>query len=177
MLTVNHASEQSREVFAVPGPVDAPQSEGTNRLIQEGAAKLILDADDVLCEFVDRFPGKLKLGWDAFPSQEARAQRLEGTAVVPERRGFVRSKEKPAKEERDERPSILWADCKDKLTDDQRAVLLALDDGAAVADDLVECTQIPARRVMSALTLLQIHGYVAEESGKRFRAVVKLKME
>ena len=45
------------------------------------------------------------------------------------------------------------------------------------ADDLVERTQIPARRVLSAMTLLQLQGYVSEESGKRFRAAVKLKME
>ncbi len=72
---------------------------------------------------------------------------------------------------------LRWADCKDKLTDDQRSVLLALDGGTVQADDLVERTQIPARRVLSALTVLQIQGYVAEESGKRFRAAVKLKME
>ena len=176
LLTVRHATEQNREVFAVPGPVGAPESEGTNRLIQEGA-KLILNADDVLCEFVDRFPGKLKLGWDAFSSREAEAQRLEGAAVVPERREPVQAKEKPAQEKKSELPVLRWAECRNKLTDDQRALLLALDGGAMVADDLVERTQIPARRVMSAITLLQIQGYVAEESGKRFRAAVKLKME
>ncbi len=177
LLTVNHASEQSREVFAVPGPVGAPESEGTNRLIQEGAAKLIMSSDDVLCEFVSRFPGKLKLGWDAFASPEVEAQRLEGAAVVPEHRELTRSKEKPAQAKKDDIPVLRWADCKNKLTDDQRALLLALNEGMAVADDLVERTQIPARRVMSAMTLLQIQGYVAEESGKRFRAAVKLKME
>ena len=70
-----------------------------------------------------------------------------------------------------------WEDCKNKLTDDQREVLLALNEGELRADDLVERTQIPARRVLSALTLLQIQGYVAEESGKRFRVMAKLKME
>ena len=177
LLTVNYASEQSREVYAVPGPVDAPESEGTNRLIQEGAAKLILNAYDVLCDFTDRFPGKLKPGWDAFASREAAEQRLEGAAVVPERKEPAPPREKPARAERSELPVLRWADCKEKLTDDQRELLLALDSGPAVADDLVERTQIPARRVMSAMTLLQIQGYVAEESGKRFRAVVKLKME
>ena len=72
---------------------------------------------------------------------------------------------------------LRWADCKDRLTDDQRELLLAMDGGAFRVDDLVERTQIPARRVLSALTVLQIQGYVAEESGKRFRAAVKLKME
>lgn len=177
LLTVGHALDQDREVFAVPGPVGAPESEGTNRLIQEGCAKLILNGDDVLCEFADRFPGKLKLGWDAFPSPAAEEQRLEGAAVVPERREPPQAKEKPARENRGGMPVLRWEDCKNKLTDDQRSLLLALDGGTMSADDLVERTQIPARRVMSAMTLLQIQGYAAEESGKRFRAAVKLKME
>ncbi len=59
LLTIGHALDQDREVFAVPGPIGAPMSEGTNRLIQTGSAKLIMSADDVLCEFEQRFPGKL----------------------------------------------------------------------------------------------------------------------
>lgn len=35
--TVNFALDQGREVMAVPGPIDSPQSEGTNRLIRDGA--------------------------------------------------------------------------------------------------------------------------------------------
>ena len=174
LLTVNHAIEQDREVFAVPGPIDAPMSEGTNRLIQEGCAKLIMEADDVLCEFVDKFPGKLRLGRGASLPPEAEKQRLEGAADVPDQGEPRKAKEKPPEEDT---VYLRWADCKDKLTDDQREVLLALDGGAVQTDDLVERTQIPARRVLSALTVLQIQGYVIEESGKRFRAAVKLKME
>ena len=174
LLTVNHAIEQDREVFAVPGPIDAPMSEGTNRLIQEGCAKLIMEADDVLCEFVDKFPGKLRLGRGASLPPEAEKQRLEGAADVPDQGEPRKAKEKPPEEDT---VYLRWADCKDKLTDDQREVLLALDGGAVQTDDLVERTQIPARRVLSALTVLQIQGYVTEESGKRFRAAVKLKME
>ena len=44
-----------------------------------------------------------------------------------------------------------------------------------IDQDLVDAQQ--ARRVLSALTLLQIQSYVTEESGKRFRAVVKLIMK
>ena len=173
LLTVGHALDQDRDVFAVPGPVDAPASEGTNRLIQKGEAKLIMDVEDVLCEFADRFPVRLRQT-GPLPA-EAVEQRLEGTAGLrPDRRASKRKKEE-APEEKVE--YLSWADCKDRLTDDQREVLLALDDAVLRADDLVERIQIPARRVLSALTLLQIQGYVAEEGGKRFRAAVKLKME
>ena len=47
LITAEHAAEQGREVLAVPGPVDAPESEGPNRLLRDGAAP-VLDASDVL---------------------------------------------------------------------------------------------------------------------------------
>ena len=47
--TVKAALEQGRPVFAVPGPITSPASEGPNYLIQNGA-KLITSAKDVLDE-------------------------------------------------------------------------------------------------------------------------------
>jgi DNA processing protein len=37
LITVNQAIDQGREVFAVPGNISSPLSNGTNRLISEGA--------------------------------------------------------------------------------------------------------------------------------------------
>ena len=156
-------------------PIGAPMSEGTNRLIQLGSAKLILNADDVLCEFVQRFPAKL--GRKPLLPPAAAEQRLEDMAP-PSGDGpqpLPQDKNQPKIREKTE--YLHWAECNDILTDDQRDILLAMDGGMLRADDLVERTQIPARRVLSALTLLQVQGYVSEESGKRFQAVVKLKME
>ena len=48
LITARRALEQGREVFAIPGsPLDA-RSDGTNRLIQEGAAHLVQSADDII---------------------------------------------------------------------------------------------------------------------------------
>lgn len=181
LLTANHAMDQDREVFAVPGPADAVNSEGTNRLIQTGAAKLILNAGDVVCEFADRFPERF--GRRAPLTAGAREQRLardaEGPVLPPERKTGPREAKTAEKVVDNPVPVeyIDWKDYKNKMTDDQRDVLLALERGPLAADDVVERTQIPARRVLAALTILQVQGMAAEEGGNRFRAAVRLKME
>lgn len=174
MRTVQHVEDQNRDLFAVPGPADVPTSAGTNQLIGEGSAKLVKDGWAVLEEYIDRYPGALKRREPL--SAEAELSRL--SHPEPSRVGEKRPtgpEPPPAEESGPER--IPWSQLRDKLTDDQRDLLLALEEKPRIADDLVELTQIPARRVLSALTILEVQGYVVQEPGRRFRAQVKLKME
>ena len=177
LITASHALDQNRDVYAVPGAIDAPASEGTNRLIQEGAAKLVTCGEDILCEWRDRFPEKLGVQPPLNPQVvEQRLQQLEQVQPAP-----VPPKTAPAAEKEVDNPESMeyidWKECRKNLTDDEQVVLLALQEGAKGADGLVEHTQRSARQVLAALTMLQLQGYVTQGKDKRFRAAVKLKME
>jgi len=50
MITAKQALEQGRQVFAVPGRIDHPQSGGCHQLLKDGA-RLVESVEDVLAEF------------------------------------------------------------------------------------------------------------------------------
>ena len=49
LITARLAVEQGREVFAIPGPIDSPYSEGTKELVNMGA-KLVTSVEDIVEE-------------------------------------------------------------------------------------------------------------------------------
>ena len=59
LITSDFALEQGREVFAIPGKVDQLNSQGTNRLIREGA-KLVSCVEDILEELKNPLQDYLK---------------------------------------------------------------------------------------------------------------------
>lgn len=165
MTTVKQALDQDRDVFALPGNADSPLSEGPNRLIRMGA-RLITGGRDIFQEYEDRFPGKIRYPYPLDSGEEQ--ARLERSKLV----------EKPAEAEKavDKSFQLAYIDV-NGLTDDQIDLLSALEDQSLSADELIEQTQIPAKRVLSALTLLQVQGHVAELPGRRFEALVRMKKD
>ena len=162
LITARLALEQGREVYAVPGPIDAPDSVGCNRLIRDGAG-LAAEGWDILRDFQERFPEKLR------PAGKLPAW----TPLPTRRRAEPRRKPEPAPEP--EKAPALRAVSREGLTDDQIALLGVLEpEGPVQVDDLIESTGIPARRVSSALTMLEIDGCVRQHDGKRYTRTVAL---
>ncbi|MBU1998753.1 MAG: DNA-processing protein DprA [Candidatus Omnitrophota bacterium] len=60
LITSEFALEQGRDVFAVPGRIDSPNSSGTNKLIQEGA-KLVKDASGIIEELSPILISRLRI--------------------------------------------------------------------------------------------------------------------
>ena len=101
------------------------------------------------------------------------AQRLDGPAPE-ERPAENEAKEAKEVDKGPQRAYISLSDDPEAFTDDERDILLAIQRRSLTVDDVSETTQIPARRVLSALTMLQLRGLVEERPGKRFYAAVIL---
>lgn len=167
-ITVKNALDQNRDVFAVPGPLDGPMSIAPNRLIRNGEAKLITSASDILEEYETLYPHKLRL---------QPGLTLDIPAVVPGVRPAAPPAATPAKTrepEKKELPVVNWRELTPALTDDQRDILLTLREGPMVMEEIIETAQIPARRCTSAVTMLQLAGFLEETAGKRFAATVRV---
>lgn len=162
LITANTALEQGREVFAVPGPIDSPFSRGCNRLIREGAG-LVMDGWDVLEGFAARFAHRIHRDEAVMPDKpEADAVPAEKTEAVP-------VVEKPAL------PVLDLSRNKEALTDDQRKIIRVLDtEEGKLTDEVAEETELPVRRVLSALTVLEIDGYACQQSPRRFVRTVEI---
>lgn len=162
--TVHHALEQGRDVYAVPGPVDSAFSEGTNRMIREGAG-MVTHAWDVLQDLQPRFAEKIDAHVFELPPILQRTERAKAAE------GGEKAPQTPAENEIDnagEKEYIEIEKSKDRFTDDQIQILLTLSDKPMIVDDIAETTQIPVRRVLSALTVLEIDALVKQESGNRY---------
>jgi DNA processing protein len=83
LISASQAADQGRSLYAIPGPIDRPTSQGSNRLIQQGA-KLVMSVEDILEDLQTLFPktpeltpskppglkGDLLKVYDAISSQE-----------------------------------------------------------------------------------------------------------
>jgi DNA processing protein len=141
LITAKIALEQGREVFAVPGSIDAAGSRGTNKLLKEGA-KLVENTDDILEEILPRIKGRLRI--KSSPAETARRQKDTETTPSP----LVPSK---------------------RINSDQEEKLLTLLSAKPVGvDALVTETGFKAGNVLSLLLDMELRELVKQLPGKMY---------
>ena len=169
LITAHAALDQGRDVFAVPGPIDAAASVGCNRLIRDGAG-LAASGWDILSVYHSRFPHRLHPAQMTVPEpgETPRQEESPPPAQTPE-------PEAPAAPEL---PVLDLDRNREGLTDDQLALIRVLDtETPLLTDEAAEQTGLPVRRVLSALTVLEIDGYAQRSGPRSYVRTVRLHSE
>ena len=179
LITARRALDQGRDVFVVPGNIDVPTFQGSNSLLREGAIA-VSSGWDVVSEYAPLFPDLVRRT-DEQPQQ---AEAFTGDILpletekpmpqVAQKSGLFREKSisdrKKPKKPIDNEPKSSYSDHCDiweKLSDAERQLLEPLRTGEQLVDDLIAASGLPAGKVLSMLTMLQIRGVVKMLPGKR----------
>ena len=149
LITAGLALDQGRDVFAVPGAVDAPASAGCNELIARGA-KLVRDARDVLEEYAGLYPFKT----------------AEEPVETPEKPDPVKQKA-PTLKTVYEAPAPTEKTVREEPSD---PVLSALK-GICSLEELSARCGMDATALLGRLTLLELQGKVRQLPGQTYEKV------
>lgn len=175
LITAGYALEQGRDIFAVPGDIINSSYTGTNKLIRDGA-KPVFSAADVLEEYAFRFPGTL--GFDALETSLSE--------IPPKPGGFGNAKPiplnkaAPQAQNAPQKPDVAdYLRRKASSTKPRRTLPESLDECTHLVyatilnepthvDDIVRAVKQDPAKVITALTELEVYGYIELTSGKRY---------
>ena len=185
LITATRALEQGRDVFAMPGNIDARNSEGANALLREGAIPL-LSGENIVEEYAELFPDKIITDLNANASATSGTQYsfmlsqddgkgVDAVNTTSANRGNVSETESaPENKEIDNAVKVDYIDL-DKilaeLSGDEKKVAETVGLSAIQADEIIEKSGLTAAQAMTALTMLEIKGHIQKKSGGYFSIV------
>ena len=168
LITAARALEQGRDVFALPGNVDAESCEGSNSLLKEGALPLI-SAEDIAVEYAGLFPEKIRIMAKSkmVPLDKKGAERL-----VESQADSGRKPDEAGEKEVDNNKTVEYIDLVKLLSGlagDEKTICEVIGEATVHIDEIIQKTALSAQAVLSALTILEINGRVEQYNGKYFR--------
>lgn len=164
LITARLASEQGRDVFAVPGDLVSSSFLGTNNLIRNGAIP-VFSPNDILEEYSYRFFDKLN-NETRLPDDEI-IRRAQNYLLAEKAKDKVREqnqeKEKLALKQKAKKEPPKY------LTENAMKIYNILDEAPVHVDEIAAEGKLSIESTLSALTELEIYGLVVQLSGRRYK--------
>ncbi len=173
LITAQLALDQGRDVFAVPGNVDAACSAGSNGLLREGAI-VVQHGWDVMEEYQALFPDKVhpwtgQTALSSYPRELAELREPPWHFEQPSPPVSGNSEKKI--DNCGGKPYSESEELISTLSDDERTVTSQLSDDLRHVDDVIAGSGLPAARVLASLTLLEVKGLAVRHPGKFYSLV------
>lgn len=188
LITARQAAEQGRDVFAVPGNIDLPSFQGSNQLLRDGAI-MVSSGWDVVSEYEGLYPNSVRkeLGQcrqTAYPEEvqfaadsEKQYEKVAQDIQKPEQiRNLKKKLDKIDKKDIDNaasRPYSVVDTVSIPLSDEEKSVIQILEQGERLVDDVIAQTGLPAGKLLSLLTMLELKGIVRRLPGKRITLQIR----
>lgn len=182
LITADFATEQGRDVFVVPGNVDAPNCQGSNELLRD-CAKPVLSGWDVLGDYEGLFAGKIRRISESerrLPNG-AEFRNVEpniGAEAAVKSDKMQENRQSVHKKDIDKEKDLAYIDLEEQLktlNEKQLKIVSAMDATSTYADIIIERTGFAAAEVMAELTMLQILGFVTAEGFNKYRLNIMTK--
>lgn len=170
-LTVQHALEQGKDVFAYPGIPNAAISEGTHQLIRDGAI-YFTTAQDILEDMRwsdPNQPPKPKPAPDLLPQAPAKPAKQKASSAKSSSQKKAISGPPDATSKDNTPPAQAVKEIPlPPMSDEEKGIYDALAEGTLSFDQLSDKTGLAAAKLMSSLTMLQIAGVIKALPGKMY---------
>ena len=160
LITARLASEQGRDVFAVPGDLVSSSFLGTNNLIRNGA-RAVFSPNDILEEYCYRFYDKLNIK-ERFPDDEI-IRRTQSYLEQKQAEKTVVKAETPKSQTITKKPAPSY------LTENALKVYEFIGEKPVHIDEITIGCNLSTDKVLSAITELEIYGLVTQMSGRRYK--------
>lgn len=157
LRTVDHAIEQGRDIFAVPGDITSSMNMGTNKLLRDGA-KPVFNAMDVLEEYAARYPDMLDI------------DKIEKILTVNrEDSKLLSKKETEPQNGKSEKAVFVKTAAPKGISENARLIFDAFTEETMQAEELILGTKLGTTDFLSAMTELEILGYIEPLAGKNYK--------
>lgn len=142
LITANYAIDQDRDLFAVPGDINRERSEGANNLLKEYAVP-VTSARDIIEYYSFEY------------SEIAKIREIQRTKGIE-------------KQEEYKENEIIKSDIYKDLTEEEKHIITKLSQEPISFEKLMNLTEIPADKLTSLITMLEIKGKLKTLPGKNF---------
>lgn len=161
LITAQYANEQNRDVYAIPASIFDYNFQGTNKLILDGAT-VAVNPSVLIANYAERY--------STLDMNKAKTVRELVDEITPRDANAPESPQVTfEKITKDRAEAVKRQDTALELKDNERLIYGVMSQGLMSIDEIADKANVDTKKVLIALTSLEMKKLVESASGKRYK--------